>query len=71
MASSTTDRAADLRSALATSARLATDVDAVLGRYEAGLVRVLQDVKPTVDKTQVREERRGTEGGLAARARPA
>lgn len=49
------DRAGDLRSALATSTRLATEVDAVLGRYEAGLSRVLETVQPTVERTQVRE----------------
>ena len=49
------DRAGDLRSALATFTRLATEVDAVLGRYEAGLSRVLETVQPTVERTLVRE----------------
>ena len=66
-----TDRAGDLRTALATSTRLASEVDAVLGRYEAGLGRVLKTVRPTVERTQVgggeRERGRGEGGGRARR----
>lgn len=66
-----TGRAGDLRAALATSTRLATEVDAVLGRYEAGLGRVLKTVRPTVERTQVgggeRERGRGEGGGRARR----
>ena len=64
------DRPANLRAALATSARLATDVDAVLGRYEAGLARVLKDVRPTVDKTQVRWREMDGEAAGARAPRP-
>jgi hypothetical protein len=69
-----TDRAGDLRAALATSTRLATEVDAVLGRYEAGLGRVLKTVRPTVERTQVgggeREAEARGEAARAARSRP-
>lgn len=48
----TSARAADLRAALATSSRLAADVDAVLWRYQTSLGRALKAVGPTVERTQ-------------------